>query len=172
MNPLTLISGFSLQTKALLIAGIAITSFAGGWHVHGWRTQAKQAASITKQLKTSDTIVKTMQVDAKQAQVAAVETKIIYRTIKEKIYAENDNRICFADATALGLWNDAIAGKDSHRPSPTGKTAEPYSVVTTVEQVLTNATENFEICNTNNISHNALIDTIEKLDGKMCVCAK
>ena len=166
MNPLTIISGFSLQAKALLVAGIAISSFIGGWQVHGWRTQAKQATSITKQIKTSDKLSTVIKQEAKQAQVAVAETKIIYRTIKEKISHENDTRICFADQFALSLWNDAISGKNTDRSS----VASEATTTTTVEQVLTNATENFETCNTNSINHNALIDTIEGLNGKMCVC--
>lgn len=170
MNPLTFISGLSLQTKGLLITGIAIASFASGWQVHGWRMQAKQATSLTKQLKTADKLAVVIQQEAKQAEVAVAETKIIYRTIKEKIHHENDTRICFADNTALQLWNDAIAGQDTYRSSAASAPTAVNPIVTSVEAVLTNATENFEICNTNAINHNALIDTVEKLDGKMCVC--
>ena len=166
MNPLTLISGFSLQAKLLVVAGIAIISFVGGWQVHGWRTQSKVATSLSKQIKTSDKLATVIKQEAKQAQVAVAETKIIYRTIKEKINDEKDTRICFADQFALSLWNDAISGKNTDRSS----VASEATTTTTVEQVLTNATENFETCNTNSINHNALIDTIEGLNGKMCVC--
>ena len=70
MNPLSVIGGFSLQTKALLIAGLAITCFATGWQVHGWRTKAQQGLSLGKQLKTSAKISKSTQITAKQAQIA------------------------------------------------------------------------------------------------------
>ena len=166
MNPLLFLSGLSLQVKVLMIASIVITSFASGWTVHGWRTQAKVATSLGKQIKTADKLAIVIKSEAKQAQVEVAKTKIIYRTIKEKINDENDTRICFADATALGLWNDAIAGKNTDRSS----VASTPPSVTTVEAVLTNATKNFETCNTNSINHNALIDTIEGLNGKMCVC--
>ncbi|PPC86677.1 MAG: hypothetical protein CTY37_05325 [Methylotenera sp.] len=169
---ISLLSGLSLQTKALLIAGVFIAGFTTGWQVHGWKTKAGQGASLSKQLKTSDTIANNNKKIVKEAQTAITETKIIYRTIKERIHDENDTRICFADSTALGLWNDAIAGKDSPRPIATGKTSEPYAIDATVEQVLSNATENFETCNTNSIKHNALIDAVNALDGKMCVCAE
>ena len=172
MNPLTLLSGFSLQTKALLIAGVFVAGLGAGWQIHGWKTKAGQGVSLTKQLKTSDTIAENTKEIAKDSQIAVAETKIIYRTIKERIHDENDTRICFADATALGLWNDAIAGENSPRPDVAGKTSEPYAVVATVEQVLTNATDNFETCKTNSIKHNKLIDAVEALDGKMCVCAE
>ena len=169
MNPLTLISGFSLQAKLLVVAGIAISSFIGGWQVHGWRTQSKVATSLTKQIKTSDKLATVIKQEAKQAQIAVAETKIIYRTIKEKINHENDTRICFADATALGLWNDAIAGKNTDRPSPASE-ATAVNTVATVENVLANAVDNFHICKDNSINHNALIDTIEALSDTMCVC--
>ena len=161
---------FLAPYKLYAIAGVAIVSFALGWQVHGWRTQSKQGASLAKQLKTADTIQNNTKKEVKQLQKTLVETKIIYRTIKEKIHHENDTRICFADATALGMWNDAITGKDSDRSSDTGKTAEAYAITATVSEVLTNAAENFETCTSNAINHNALIDTVEKLDGKMCVC--
>ena len=168
MNPLLFISGLSLHVKALIIAGIVIASFASGWTVHGWRTQAKVATSLGKQIKTADKLAIVIKSEAKQAQVEVAKTKIIYRTIKEKINDENDTRICFADATALGLWNDAVSGKNTDRSSvaATPTTIEPI----TTKEVLTNAAENFETCNTNSINHNALIDTIEGLNGKMCVC--
>lgn len=172
MNPFALIGGLSLQTKLIIIAGIVIASFAAGWQVHGWRTDAKQGHSLGKQLKTSATIAKDTKQAVKETQKALVETKIIYRAIKERIHDENDTRICFADNAALQLWNDAVAGKDSDRPVATGTTAGINTIVATVEDVLLNATENFETCNSNAINHNALIDRIESLEGKMCVCAE
>lgn len=170
MNLLSLLSGFSLQTKALLTIGVFVVGFASGYKVCGAFKGASEGASIKRQLKTADTIQASTKKEVKQLQNTLVETKIIYRTIKEKIHAENDTRICFADATALGLWNESIAGENTPRPSPAGKTAEPYALIATVEEVLTNASDNFETCNNNKIKHNALIDKVESLDGKMCVC--
>lgn len=172
MNPLSIISGFSLQTKALLITAVFIVGFISGYKVCGAFNEADEWQSINRQLKTAGSINKDTQKQVKQLQADEVKTKIIYRAIKEKIQNENDNRICFADSTALGLWNEAITGKDTDRPSVVTKTEPANSVVTTVEQVLTNAVENFQICNENSIKHNALIDHVESLNGKMCVCSE
>ena len=106
MNPLTFISGFSLQTKALLVIGVFVFGFGSGYKVSGAFKKAGEGVAIKAQLKTSDTIAESTKETVKKAQVAVAETKIIYRTIKEKIHAENDTRICFADATALSLWNE------------------------------------------------------------------
>ena len=172
MNPLNFIMNLSLQTKLFMIAGVVIVSFAAGWQVHGWKYKATQGVSLGKQLKTSDSLAKDTKAQVKITQKNLADTKIIYRTIKERIHDENDNRICFADAAALGLWNDAIAGKNTPRPIATGAPAETNAIIATVEEVLSNAADNFETCNTNAIHHNALIDRIEALDGKMCVCSQ
>lgn len=172
MSLLARLSGFSLQTKALLIISVFIIGFGSGYKVCGAFKSASQSASIKRQLKTADTMHTDTKKQVKQLQTTLVETKIVYRTIKEKIHAENDTRICFADNIALQLWNDAIAGQDTPRPSVAGKAAEPYAIVATVEEVLTNASDNFETCNSNSLKHNALIDKVESLDGKMCVCAE
>ena len=122
MTPLSLLSGFSLQTKALLIIGVFIFGFGAGYKVSGAFKKAGEGASIKAQLKTVDIIQADTKKAVQQVQTKLIETKIIYRTIKEKIHAENDTRICFADNVALSLWNESIAGKDSPRPSAVGKT--------------------------------------------------
>ena len=169
MNPLALIGGLSLQIKALLIVGIAITSFASGWQVHGWRTDAKQGHSINQQVKTSQALANDSKTIIETKIVKEREIQYVYRTIKEQIHALDDNRICFSPES-LGLWNRAIAGADSHRAEPTGTPASTDTA--SAEQVLSNAADNFETCNSNSVKHNALIDKIETLDGKMCVCAR
>ena len=171
MNPLALIGGLSLQIKALLIVGIAITSFTGGWKVHGWRTDAKQGHSIKGQIKTATALANDSKTIIQTKIVKETEIKYVYRDIKDKIHALDDNRVCFSPES-LGLWNRAIAGAntDSNRTEPTGKTASVDTA--SAEQVLNNAADNFETCNSNSVKHNALIDKIETLDGKMCVCAK
>ena len=73
---------------------------------------------------------------------------------------------------SLKLWNDSIAGADNNRTEPAGEAAKNAAVVATVEEVLTNAAENFETCNGNAVKHNALIDKVETLKNKMCICSK
>lgn len=179
---LKLITVLSSNVKIGLIVALSVASFVAGWRVAVWKNAYSQGVSIAKQEKTrQNAIVKVEKIEqTKQNQIS--DTKIVYRTIREKINDENDQRICFADANALRLWNDAIAG--AHQPTPervratseTGATdtqaTDSASVVASVEQVLTNAAENFQICNENAIKHNALIDTLEIYKGKMCVCAE
>ena len=169
MNPLTLLSGLTLQIKALLIVGIAIASFASGWKVHGWRTDAKQGHSITKQIKASDSLAKEAKTIIETKIVKEREIQYVYRDIKNKISNLDDNRVCFTNES-LSLWNRAIAGADSNRAEPTRETATIDTA--SAKEVINNAADNFETCNSNSVKHNALIDKIETLDGKMCVCAQ
>ena len=120
MNPLSLIGGLSLQIKALLIVGIAITSFYGGWQLHGWRSDAKQWHSITKQVKTSQSLANDAKTIIQTKIVKEKEIQYVYRTLKDKIHALDDNRVCFTPES-LSLWNSAIAGAntDSDRAEPT-----------------------------------------------------
>ena len=169
MNPLALIGGLSLQVKALMIVGIAIASFTGGWKVHGWRTDAKQGHSITKQIKTSQSLAKDAETIIQTKIVKEREIQYVYRDIKNKISNLDDNRVCFT-AESLGLWNRAIAGADSNRAEPAGTPASTDTA--SAKEVINNAADNFETCNSNSVKHNALIDKIGTLKDKMCVCAE
>jgi predicted RNase H-like HicB family nuclease len=179
MRVLSWFGGLGWQIKAGMIAALCVASFIAGWRVNVWKNAYSQGRSIAKAEKTAQTsIVKVEKVEGTK-QTKLGDTKIVYRTIREKINDENDQRICFADNNALQLWNASIAGADKpaseqlREASTTGATdTEGAEVVATVEQVLTNASENFQICNENAIKHNALIDTLEVYKGKMCVCAE
>src|SRR5688500_10224767 len=103
------LGGLSLQVKAFLIAGVFIAGFLLGWTVHGWKTDAGQARSLNHQIKTATALQNESQPIIEKKTAALAETRVVYRTIKEKVYEKNDNRICF-DAESLSLWNDAIAG--------------------------------------------------------------
>lgn len=168
-NPLNWIGGFGWQLKLLLIVATFAAGTATGWQIHGWKFKAAQGVSITQAKKTSRTLAEKTEkiIETKQKQES--EAKIVYRTIYKEIAAKDDHRICF-DAESLSLWNRAISGADNHRTEPVGKATENDALVADVTEVLTNAAENFETCNSNAIKHNALIDKIESLKGKMCVC--
>ena len=172
MNPLSLIAGISWQTKIIAIAAMCAISFVAGWRAYGYKTEAAQGRSMSKQEKTRQNAIVEVGKIVQAQQKQEVETKIVYRTIRERINEKDDKRVCFADADALSVWNDAIAGADQHRREPAAETTENASVVATVEQVLTNAADNFQICNENAIKHNALIDAVEVYKGKMCVCSE
>ena len=169
MNPLSLIGGLSLQIKALLIAVIAIASFTGGWKVHGWRSDAKQGHSITKQIKTGQGLANDSKTIIQTRIVKETEIKYVYRDIRNENNALDDNRICFSPES-LSLWNRNIAGSDSNRAELARKTTSTDTA--SAKEVINNAADNFETCNSNSVKHNALIDKIETLDGKMCVCAR
>jgi hypothetical protein len=168
---------YSGQTKLIALATLCVVFFLAGWTVHGWKKDAGLTRSITKDEKTRQSIDANQGKIIENAQKVEAQSKIIYRTIRERINDKNDNRVCFADAESLQLWNRAIAGADQHR---SGSTAAPeqtsatqpgnQTAIATVEQVLINASENFQICNENAIRHNALIDSLESFKGKMCVC--
>lgn len=182
LNPLSWIGGLGLNIKIGLIVALSVASFVAGWRVAVWRNSHAQGVSIAKQEKTAQKAIVMADKIEETKQTRLGDTKIVYRTIREKINDENDQRICFADANALQLWNDAIAGADqsaTERIRATSETganeaerADNANVVASRKQVLTNAAENFQICNENAIKHNALIDTLEVYKGKMCVCAE
>lgn len=162
-------NGFSLQVKLLIAGGLFLAGLATGWLVHGWKTDAGATKVINAQVTQATTLQRESAPIIEKKVEALQKTQIVYRTIKEKVYEKNDDRICF-DADSLSLWNSAIAGADSDRAEPVREAAENDTVVANVEEVLINAADNFETCNNNNIKHEALISKIKSLDGKMCVC--
>ena len=173
MNPLQILGGFGLQTKIILIGVVYVAGVGTGWYLHGLKTKAGQGVSINRAIKTSQKIDKKVDKIVETAQIKESEQKIVYRYIRQEINQIDDDRVCFT-ADSLKLWNDSIAGENRHRQepdtTPTKDDAADTEEVATVKEVLTNATINNEICNENAIKHNALIDTVESLEGKMCVC--
>ena len=87
-----------------------------------------------------------------------IETKVIYRTIKERVSHETSGRVCFDDGAGR-LWNDALKGV---LPEAATGIAEKTSGTYTDEEVLTNAVQNFEQYNECRTQLNALIDWHEK----------
>lgn len=176
-----------LETKLLIAAALLLAGFATGWQVHSWKVGAAQAKQVRQDVKTAAKIADESAQIITQRDEAKENTITIYRTIKEKIHAQNDRRMCFG-ADALSLWNAAIAGANQYRAEPaetpetndptnptvqadsSTKATAPEPVSINVQQVLSNAADNFETCHQNSIDHNALIDRVESLKGKMCVC--
>lgn len=178
---LKFISGISWQTKLVAILALVAVSFATGWCVHGWKTDAGVTSTIAKVEKTRHSDEKNQADIVNDKQEAEQQVKIIYRTIREKIHDQNDQRVCFT-AESLQLWNDAIgANTDIHRRKPDGEAettsaaeTEQYQgqdIVATVTDTLKNATDNFEICTDNSVKHLALIERVRSLQGKMCYCS-
>ena len=171
MNPISFISGLGTNIKLGLIAVIVLAAFIAGWKVHSWKTDAGIANGIKQDIKISQALDKQGEGIIKTKQANEQEIKIVYRDIYHKIHEQADDSICFTH-DSLQLWNAAITGADNNRTEPTGEAAENAAVVATVEQVLTNAAENFETCNSNSVKHNALLDKLETLKGKMCICSQ
>lgn len=178
------LSSLTWQTKVGAILALVAISFATGWRVHGWKTDAGLTRTIAKAEKTRHSDETQQGGIVADKQNAEQQVKIIYRTIREKIHDQNDQSVCFT-AESLQLWNAAIgANADIHRRKPTGEAQAADSaerqqdqeseqgIVATVEDTLINATDNFEICTDNSVKHLALIDRVRSLQGKMCYCSK
>lgn len=174
---------YTWQTRIIATAALCAVFFLAGWTTHGWKTDAVQARSIPKAIKTAQAVQKEQAPIVEKKQAELVRTEIVYKTIKEKIYENNDQRICFADTTAWQLYNSAIIGSDLHRSESPGATTgnetakgqegdgdENSQIVATVTDVLSNATDNYETCRKNSVKHNALIDAVNGFKDKMCVC--
>ena len=170
MNILAFMGNFGLQIKIFLILGLAIASFAGGWKVHGWQTDSKKVSSVTKQVKTAQGITKDAEPIVITNIVKQREIQYVYRTLKDKIHDLDDNRVCFT-AESLSLWNRNITGSntDSDRAESAGAPASTDTA--SAKEVLLNASDNFEKCNSNSVIHNSLLDKLDTLKNKMCVCA-
>jgi hypothetical protein len=169
-NPLSLVSGLSTQIKAGLIIAVAVGSFIGGWTVHGWKTDAGIARGIDKQLSTATGLGRKAEGIIEHKQDTEKEIQYVYRDVVKKIYELPADHVCFTN-DSLQLWNRAIAGADNDRAKPAGETTEDDTVAT-VKEVLLNAASNYQICNSNSNKHNALIDKLDTLKGKMCVCSE
>lgn len=153
---------------------VAAIGFASGWQVHSWKVGAAEGQSIKQGLKVAqDLNVKADKiVEAKLEREQAV--RVVYRTIRERVKDVQDDRVCFT-SESLSLWNDAVAGADTHRSEPAGEARKddpPEVEQATTKDILDNAATNYEICNSNGIKHNALIDAIENINAEMCVCQR
>lgn len=156
------------QIKLAVVMALMITSFVAGWQVHSWKVDARTNAQAGKDIKQSIQAHNTSKDIITKRDAAEVKERIVYRTIREKVNALPTDNICFSPES-LQLWNSAIQGADSNRPESSKETTAVDSVATE-KDILTNAAENFETCRVNSINHNALIDKVESLNGKMCYC--
>lgn len=176
---------YSWQSKLIVMAALCAASFLAGWTVHSWKTDAGITHTIAEDKKTrrSDEGSQSKIVSDKQEQQVLVKT--VYKTIREKVYVQDDQSVCFT-AESLQLWNDAIgANRDIYRRESAGESEtagasggqqeeidQGGDIVTTVRDTLSNAVDNFEICTDNSIKHLALIERVRSLQGKMCYCSK
>jgi len=144
----------------MLIAGAVFVAFCTGWTVHGWKYDAnlKEALQETIDLQQAyDRYAREVVIKFEQQQAEQV---VKYRTLKGKVKNVTDNRICFADSAAWGLYNSALTG--DLPKTPTGTTETTTSTSATDTEVLMNVIENFEQAKQIRDQLNALIDWYEK----------
>ena len=148
-----------LNVKILLIAGSVFVAFCTGWTVHGWKYDANLKDALQETIDLQQAYDRYAREVAVKFETQQAEQVIKYRTLKGKVKDVTDNRICFADSTALSVWNSALTG--DLPKAPTGTTETPTSADTTDTEVLTNVIENFEQYKQVRDQLNALIDWYE-----------
>lgn len=137
-----------------LLASTHITAYYKGYQSRDNKAKvelAKQAKAKLEAIAAYDLISREL---VKAYQQKQVETKIVYRTIKEKVKDETTGSVCFNDS-ASRLWDSALQGV---LPETTPRVAEKTTSTYTDEQILTNAIENFELYKDCREQLNALID--------------
>lgn len=144
------------QYKLILIAVAIALAFSMGWKVNSWRYDAIEKDRLEQIAELKDKAEQVGRELVKAQQVKQAEQVIVYRTIKKEIPNVTDNRICFADANALSLWNNALNGMSK---AATGTTETSSSTNTATDrQIITNAIDNFEQYKQVRNQLNALID--------------
>ena len=133
----------TIQQKLIALAVLLAVSFGAGWTINGWRYEASEKQALEKLAASNKTLDEVSREYVRLYNERKAETKIIYREIIKEIPNVTDNRVCFADAAALSLWNQALEGRVSGPAAGTPDKASGTSEVTDRE-VLENAAENFE----------------------------
>jgi hypothetical protein len=133
-------------------------AFCTGWTVHGWKYEADLKEALQETIDLQQAYDRYAREVAVKFETQQAEQVIKYRTLKGKVPHVTDNRICFADSAAWGLYNSALTGLPT---APTGTTETPSTASTTDTEVLTNVIENFEQYKQVRDQLNALIDWYE-----------
>ena len=150
-----------LNVRLLLIGGAVFVAFCTGWTVHGWKYDANLKKALQDTIELQQAYDRYAREVATKFQNQQAEQVIKYRTLKGKVKDVTDNRICFADSAAWGLYNSALTG--DLPKAPTGATQTPPSTDTVTDtEVLMNVIENFEQAKQIRDQLNALIDWYEK----------
>lgn len=182
---LAFIGGLSLPTKLIMLGALVAFGFLMGWKTSTAFEDANDLASMKNQVKVVDKIREKAKPIIEAKVEAEKKLDKVYPTIRNQIHEKNDTRICFADSNALSLWNDAISGTNTPRQEHNGgaggtnsakgqdsdSSKENAELIATVEDVLLNATDNFEKANRNIVKHRACISQLKVLDGNVCACA-
>jgi hypothetical protein len=144
----------------MLIAGAVFVAFCIGWTVHGWKYDANLKKALQDTIELQQAYDRYAREVATKFQNQQAEQVVKYRTLKGKVKNVTDNRICFADSAAWGLYNSALTG--DLPKTPTGTTETPSTTSATDTEVLMNVIENFEQAKQIRDQLNALIDWYEK----------
>jgi hypothetical protein len=149
-----------LNVRLLLIGGAVFIAFCTGWTVHGWKYDANLKKALQDTIELQQAYDRYAREVAVKFETQQAEQVIKYRTLKGKVKDVTDNRICFADSAAWGLYNSALTG--DLPKAPTGAIETPPSTSATDTEVLMNVIENFEQAKQIRDQLNALIDWYEK----------
>ena len=149
-----------LNVRILLAVGAIFVTFCTGWTVHGWKYDANLKKALQDTIELQQAYDRYAREVATKFQDQQAEQVVKYRTLKGKVKNVTDNRICFADSAAWGLYNSALTG--DLPKTPTGTTQTPPSTSATDTDVLMNVIENFERAKQIRDQLNALIDWYEK----------
>lgn len=158
----------TLVPKPYLILGVVLALVAThsvAYYKGYQRAEDAQAALIVEQWKKEQELqqaIEEMEEEIVKAyQAAEAKEKIVYRTIKEKVYETTSGAVCIGDSTAR-LWDDALFG---NMPDASTGAVEETSRTYTDAEVTTNAIENFEQYKECRNQLNALIDWHEKVES-------
>lgn len=151
----------TLQAKLLVLGLIALTAFVSGIKVATWRYDAEKKKQLEETIALREAYDIVSRDLVKQYNSVKAEKEIIYREIRKEIPNVTDDRICFADANALSLWNSALNGLPQASTGTPDQTAGTDSA--TDAEVLENAVENFKQYTQVRDQLNKLIDFHEKV---------
>lgn len=127
---------------SLLVALLGTHGFVyyKGWDSRDNKAKIELAKEVQARVAALEAYDKVSREYVKKLQVAQAETKVVYRTIKERVKDETTGRVCFDDKS-VRLWNDALQGNVSETSTrATEETSRTYSD----EVVLNNAVQNLE----------------------------
>ena len=132
-------------------------AFYKGYDYRDVKAKAELAKEYKEKIEALEAYDKISREFVKAYQKEEQQTKIVYRTIKEKVKDETVGRVCFDDG-ANRLWNDALEGSVPETPT---RTTEEATSSYSDEVVLRNAIDNFEQYKDCRNQLNGLIDWYE-----------
>ena len=154
-KPYLLIAGF-----AAIVAGISVAYF------KGYRAAERQyAQQLVEQLVKEREYLEAADLMGREIVKAyntkQAETKVVYRTIKERVYENTSGAVCL-NSDAARLWDDALLG---NLPETSAGAVETPARTYTDAEVVANAVENFEMYKQCRNQLNSLIDWHEKVEA-------